>query len=80
MCIQPFLKINRDVSELVKFATRVGLVSYVGKVVAPGDWDNIIRNVILEAERINNVTIFTNAAISDVAQTNSQIYPCQTLG
>ena len=34
--IQLFLNINRDVSALVKFATRSGLVSYVGKVVAPG--------------------------------------------
>ena len=41
-----FLNINRDVSELVKFATHSGLVSYVGKVESRGDWDNIIRNVI----------------------------------
>ena len=33
-------------SELVKFPTRSWIVSYVGKVVTPGDWDNIIRNVI----------------------------------
>ena len=44
--LQPFLNINCDVSALVKFATRSGIVSFVGKVVAPGDWDNIIRNVI----------------------------------
>ena len=46
MYIQLSLNIKRDVSALVKFATRRGLVSYVGKVVASGDWDNIIRNVI----------------------------------
>ena len=40
--MQLFENTNRDVSALVKFATRSGLVSYVGKVVAPGDWDNII--------------------------------------
>ena len=44
--IQLFLNINRDVSEVVKFATRCGLVSYVGNVVATSDWDNIIRNAI----------------------------------
>ena len=44
--IQLFLNINRDVSALVKFATRSWLVSYVGKVVAPGDWHNIIQNII----------------------------------
>ena len=44
--IQLFLSINHDVSALVKCATRSGLVSYAGKVAAPGDWDNIIRNVI----------------------------------
>ena len=38
--------INCDVSALVKCATLSGIVSCVGKVVAPGDWDNIIRNVI----------------------------------
>ena len=45
-CLEPFiysyLKTNRDVSELVKFATRSGIVSHVGKVVAPVDCDNII--------------------------------------
>ena len=46
--MQLFQNINRYVSVLVKFATRSGLVSYVGKVVTPGDWDNVIRNVILE--------------------------------
>ena len=51
---------------LVKLATRSGLVSHVGMAVAPGDWDNIIRNVILEAERGNHFTIFTNPAIPDV--------------
>ena len=44
--IQPFLNINCDVSALVKSLLVVGLCPYVGKVVAPGDWDNIIRNVI----------------------------------
>ena len=44
--IQLFLNSNRDVSVLVKWATRSGLMSYVGKVAAPGDWDDIIRNVI----------------------------------
>ena len=44
--IQLFLNINGDVSAPVKVTTRSGLVSYVGKIVAPGDWDNIIRNVI----------------------------------
>ncbi len=44
--IQLFLNINRDVSALVKFDTRSGNVSYVGKVVTPDDWDNIIRNII----------------------------------
>ena len=50
----------------MKFATRSGVVSYVGKVVAPGDWDNIIRN----EERGNHFTIFTNPAISDVRSAN----------
>ena len=44
--IQLFININRDVSALVKFATRSVFVSCVGEVVAPGDSDNIIRNVI----------------------------------
>ena len=44
--IQLFLNINRDVLALVKIATRSVLVSYAGKVVAPSDWDNIIRNVM----------------------------------
>ena len=35
--IQLFLNINRDVLALVKFGNRSGPVSYVGKVVAPGD-------------------------------------------
>ena len=49
------------------FATRSGHVSYVGKVVAPGDWDNIIRKCyFLEAERGNHFIVFTNPAISDV--------------
>ena len=43
--IHPFLNINRDVSALVNFATHSVSVSYLEKVVAPGDWDNIIRNV-----------------------------------
>ena len=43
--IQLFLNINRGVSALVKCDIRSGLVSYVGKVAAPGDWDDIIRNV-----------------------------------
>ena len=47
--IQLFLNISRDVSALVKFATRSKPVSYVGKVVAPGDWDNIIRMLFFEA-------------------------------
>ena len=55
----------------MKFATRTGIVSYVGKVVAPGDWDNIIRNVIFRGrERGNHFTIFTNPAISDVRSAN----------
>ena len=54
----------------MKFATRSWLVSYVGKVVAPGDWDNIILNAVLEAERGNHFTIFTNPAISDVRSAN----------
>ena len=44
--IQLFLNINRNVSALVKFATRSGLVAYISKVVAPGNGDNVIRNVI----------------------------------
>ena len=44
--IPSFINTNRDVSGLVKRATRSGLVSYVGKVVGPGDWDNITRNAI----------------------------------
>ena len=36
----------------MKCATRSGRMSYVGKVAAPGDWYDIIRNVIfIEAER-----------------------------
>ena len=45
-CLATTININCDVSALVKFATRSGIVSYVVKVVAPGHWDNIIRNVI----------------------------------
>ena len=46
-------------------------MSYVGKVVAPGDWDNIIRNVIFRGRGIgNHFTIFTNPAISDVRSAN----------
>ena len=44
--IQLFINIDREVSALVTFSTRSGLVSYVGKVVAHGDGDSIIRNVI----------------------------------
>ena len=44
--IQLFLNFNRDISAQVKFAARSGLMSYVGTVIAPGDWDNIIRNAI----------------------------------
>ena len=43
--IHIFLNINRDVSALMKFDNRSGLVSYVGKIVTPGDLDNTIRNV-----------------------------------
>ena len=52
--IQLSLNINRDVSVLVKFATRSEFVSYVGKVVAPGEWDNIIRNVIFRGIEENS--------------------------
>ncbi len=44
--LQISLNINRDLSELMKFATRSGLVSYGGKVVAPGDWDSMNTNYI----------------------------------
>ena len=49
-------------------------MSYVGKVVAPGDRDNLIRNVIFRRrERGNNFTIFTNPAISDVRSVNKLV-------
>ena len=54
----------------MKFATRSGIVYYVGKVVAPGDWDNIIRNVTFRGREENHFTIFTNPAISDVRSAN----------
>ena len=54
----------------MKFATRSGIVSCVGKVVAPGDWDNINEMLFLEEERGNHFTIFTNPAISDVRSGN----------
>ena len=55
----------------MKFATRSGIVSYVGKVVAPGDWDNIIRNVIFRGrEGKPFYELFTNPAISDVRSAN----------
>ena len=46
------------------------MVYYVGKVVAPGDWDNINGMLFLEEERGNHFTIFTNPAISDVRSGN----------
>ena len=52
--IQLFQSINRDVSALAKFATRSGLVSYVRKVVALGDWDNIIQNVIFRGREVKS--------------------------
>ena len=71
--IQLFLNINRDVSELVKFATRSGLVSYVGKVVAPGDWDSIIRNVIFrDREGKSFYNIHKSGHFGCPQQTNSQ--------
>ena len=44
----------------MKFATRSGIVSYVGKVVAPGDWDNIIRNVSVMQESIDRAVNWTH--------------------
>ena len=79
--IQLFLNINRDVSVLVKCATHSGLVSYIGNVAAPGDWDNIIRNVIYRGrEGKSFYSIHKFFHFGAVVQTNSQIYPCQTLG
>ena len=43
---------------------------YVGKVVAPGDWDNIRRNVIFRGREGISFTIFSNPAISDVRSAN----------
>ena len=57
----------------MKCATLSGIVSYVGKVVAPGDWDNIIRNVIFRGREGNNFTLFTNPAISDVRSANKLV-------
>ena len=57
----------------MKLATLSGIVSYVGKVVAPGDWDNIIRNVIFRGREGNYFTIFTNRAISDVRSANKLV-------
>ena len=56
----------------MKFATRSGIVSYVGKVVAPGDWDNIIRNVIFRGREGKSFydNLFTNPANSDVRSAN----------
>ena len=53
----------------MKFATRSGIVSCVGKVVTPGDWDKINEMLFLE-ERGNHFTIFTNPAISNVRSAN----------
>ena len=51
---------------MVTFATRSGHVSYVEKVVAPYDWDDIIRTVIfLQTER-------------DIILQYSQILPMET--
>ena len=70
-------QINESESE-----SESGLVSYVGKVAVPGDWDNIIRNVIFKRQR--RQIILQHSQIlpfrMSVVQTNSQIYPCQTLG
>ena len=52
--IQLFQNLNRDESGLVKFAARGGIVAYVGKVVAPGDWHNIIRNVIFRRREMKS--------------------------
>ena len=49
-----FLKINRDVSALVKFTTRSGLVFYAGTVEAHSEWDNIIRNVVFRPKQVNS--------------------------
>ena len=54
----------------MKFATRSEIVSYVGKVVAPGDWDNIIRNVIFRGREGKSFYDITNHAISDVRSAN----------
>ena len=52
--IHLFLNINRDVSGLIKCATHSGLVSYVRKVTAPGDLDDIIRNVIFRGRDVES--------------------------
>ena len=52
--IQLFQNINRDVSPLVKFATHSRLVSYVGKLVAPVDWDNIMQNDIFRGRDVKS--------------------------
>ena len=57
----------------MKFATLSGIVSYVGKVVAPGDWDNIIRNVIFRGREGKSVYAIPNPAISDVRSANKLV-------
>ena len=58
----------------MKFATRSWIVSYVGKVVTPGDWDNIIRNVIFRGrEGKSFYDIYTNPAMSDVRSANKLV-------
>ena len=49
--LQLFKNINRDVSALVKFATRSGFEFYVGKI---GDCDNVIRNVIIRVREVKS--------------------------
>ena len=78
--IQLFLNINCDVSAFVKCATRSGLVSYVDKVAAPGDWDNVIRNVIFRGRKGKSFYKSCHFGCPYIVQTYSQIYPCQTLG
>ena len=55
---------------------------YLGKVAAPGDWDNIIRNVIFKRQRREIILQHSQILpfLMSVVQTNSQIYPWQTLG
>ena len=51
-------------------------------IVAPGDWDNIILNAIFRGRDRGEIILRYSQILPfrmSVAQTNSQMYTCQTL-